>query len=89
VTRPDWIAVAGNDDRFVSHSGNVCLGGLDHPVDISAGRVVDKRIDAVPVGIGAMKNVRFGDRDGYIAVRVRVTVIFEMNCGLIELHGFL
>ena len=33
----DRIAVAGDDDRLVSHGGNVCIRGLDHPVDVSAG----------------------------------------------------
>src|SRR5215475_2656220 len=33
----DRIAVAGNDDRLVSHGRNVCVSGLDHPVDVSAG----------------------------------------------------
>ena len=36
-----------------------------------------------------MDNVRFGDRDGYIAVRVRGTVILEVKRGPIEVHDFL
>jgi hypothetical protein len=42
--------MAGDDDRFVSHRSNVYFGGLDHPVDVSAGRIVDERTDAVPAG---------------------------------------
>jgi hypothetical protein len=61
--------MAGDDDRFVSHRSNVYFGGLDHPVDVSAGRIVDERINAVPAGIAAMNNVRFRDRDGYEANR--------------------
>src|SRR6516162_1718274 len=33
----DRIAVARDDDRLVSHGGNVCISGLDHPVDVTAG----------------------------------------------------
>ena len=80
--------MAGDDDRFVSHRSNAYFGGLDDPVDVSAGRIVDERIDAVPVGIAAMDNVRFGDRDGYIAVRVRGTLIPEVKRGPIKVLDF-
>ena len=54
----DRIAVAGDDDRVVSHGGNVCISGLDHPVDVSAGRIVDEGVNAVPVSVASVKNIR-------------------------------
>src|SRR5262245_13371423 len=83
------LAMAGDDDRLVRYGGNIRLGRLDHPVDVSAGRVVDERIYAVPIGVAAMENIRFPDRDRQIAVGVRRTVIFEMKRRSIQLQCFL
>src|SRR5262249_61142090 len=44
----DRIAVAGDDDRLVSHGGNVCISGLDHPVAGSARLIVRSMITAPP-----------------------------------------
>src|SRR5258708_19691459 len=41
----DRIAMAGDDDRSVSHRSNVYFGGLAHPFDVSARRLVDQRIN--------------------------------------------
>jgi hypothetical protein len=45
---------------------------------------LDERIDPIPVRIAAMKNIGLRDGDGYIAVRVRWTVMFEMERGAIQ-----
>jgi len=47
--------VAGNDDRIVSHPGKIGFRGLDRPVDASARRIIDKRIDSVPKRVTVCK----------------------------------
>src|SRR5258708_26982901 len=76
--------MTGDHDCSISRGSEICLGGLDHPLDVSTGRVVDEWIDAGPIRIAGMKNIRFRDGDGYIAVRMRATVIFEGKRGAIE-----
>src|SRR5215468_1100368 len=60
-------AMAGDDDRLVRYGGNIRLGRLDHPVDVSASRVVDEWIDAIPARIPTMKNIGFREGDGDVA----------------------
>src|SRR5258708_24172848 len=76
--------MTGDHDCSISRGSEICLGGLDHPLDVSTGRVVDEWIDAVPIRIAGIKNIRVRDGDGYIAVRMRATVIFEGKRGAIE-----
>ena len=78
------LAMAGDHYRLVCYGSEVRLGGLDHPLDISTSRVIDERIDAVPVRIAAMENIRFGNIDGYIAVGMRGSVMFEGKCRAIQ-----
>src|SRR5436190_14977866 len=83
------LAMAGNDDRLVRYRGNIRLSRLDHPVDIPAGRVVDEGIDAIPIGIPAMKNIGFWEGDGDVAVRMRGPIVLQGKLGTVQVdrHG--
>jgi hypothetical protein len=61
--------------------------GLDHPVDVSAGRVVDEGIDAVPVGVASVKDIRLGESDRYVTVGVRRIVMFQSERGIVQLQS--
>jgi len=83
------LAMTGDHDCSAGRGREICLGSFEHPFDVSAGRVIDERIDAIPVRIASMKNIRVQDGDGYIAVRMRGTVIFEGKCGAIQVQSLL
>lgn len=76
--------MAGNYNGFAACRCEVFLGSLDQPINIPAGRVVDEGIDTVPVRISTMENVGFGDRYGYVAVRVRGTIMFQLKYGAVQ-----
>src|SRR5262245_39574181 len=80
------LAMAGHDDRLFRYGGNIRLGRLDHPVDVTAGRVVDEGIDAVPVRITAMKNVGFWEGDGDVAVRMRGPIVLQGKFGTVQVN---
>src|SRR6516162_6809505 len=80
--------MTGNHDCTVSRDSEICISCLDHSFDVPASRVVDKRINTVPVRVGNVKNIRLGERDRNIAVRMRRTVMLESEGGPIQLEGF-
>jgi hypothetical protein len=79
--------VAGNDDGLVADGGDVCFRCLDDSVDATSGRVIDEWVEAVPKRISAMQDVSLGERDRNVAVRVRRTVILQMQCGTAARSG--
>src|SRR5262245_282871 len=80
--------MTGNHDGAISRDSEICISSLDHSFDVPASRVVDKRIDTVPVRVANVKNIRLSERDRNIAVRMRRTVILESEGGPIQPEGF-
>jgi hypothetical protein len=39
----------GNDDGLAGRGAQICVSGADRAVDTATGRVIDERIDAVPI----------------------------------------
>src|SRR6516165_7811799 len=78
------LAMAGDDDRLVRYGGNIRLGRLDHPVDVSASRVVDEWIDAIPVRIPTMKNIGFWEGDGDVAIRMGRPIVLQSKLGTVQ-----
>ena len=83
----DWITVARNDNCRVGRGGQVVVGSPDHPVDVTAGRIVDEGIDAVPEGVAGVKDIRVrkGHRD--VAVGVGWPIVLQRELGAIDIHG--
>jgi hypothetical protein len=48
-----------NDDRVVRRRRKVSVGCRNHAVNAAAGRIIDERIDTVPIRVGHMRDVRF------------------------------
>src|SRR6516164_8833784 len=80
--------MTGNHDRLVSRDSEICISSLDHSFDVPASRVVDKRINTVPVSVGNVNNIRLSERDRNIAVRMCRTVILKSEGGPIQPEGF-
>jgi hypothetical protein len=57
----------------------------DHAVDAAARRIVDERIDTVPICVGRMQDIRFTKSDGNIAVSVSGAIIFQADGRAVKL----
>ena len=82
----DGLAVAGNDDRIVSHPGKIGFRGLDRPVDASARGIIDKWIDSVPKRVTGMQDVCLRERDRDVTVRVGRRIVFKFDRLSVELQ---
>ena len=82
----DGLAVAGNDDRIVSHPGKIGLRGLDRPVDASARGIIDERIDAVPKRVAGMQDVCLREHDRDVTVRVGRPIMLKFDRLSVELQ---
>ena len=85
----DGPAVSGNDDRVVCRRREIGVGRCNHPVDAAAGRIVNERIDTVPIGIANMHDVGLGKGCGNIAVGVRGPVVLQADRRAIQLETVL
>ena len=70
-------AVAGDEDGVLGAGGQVALGGADHAVDVSSGRVVDEGEGPVEPGVAAMEDVGVGEECGDIGIGVGWVVVGE------------
>ena len=77
--------MSGNDDCLVRRCRKVGVGSGDHSVDAAASRIVDERIDAIPIGIAGMQDVRLAKGHGDVAIGVRGRVTFQSDGGAVEL----
>jgi hypothetical protein len=66
--------MARDHDGVVARGGEIFFCGLDHPADTSTGRIIDKWVDDIPVGVADVKYIGLSEGDGYIAIRVRGTI---------------
>src|SRR6516162_6999676 len=81
----DGTTMSRNDDCLVRRCRKVGIGSGDHSVDAATGRIVDERIDAIPIGIAGVQDVRLAKGDGYVAIGVRGRVTFQSDGGAVEL----
>ena len=66
---------------------DIPFGSGDHSLDVPASRVIDERIDAVPVCIPAMYNIRLAEGDGYVGVCMCGTVKFQRERRAVQGQG--
>ena len=66
-----------DDKRLVCRCREIGVGRRDHSVNAAAGRIVDEWIDAVPVSVGNMNDVRFGKGDRDVAVGMGRSIVFQ------------
>ena len=78
-------SVTWNDDCLICRYREVGVGRCNHAVDAAARRIVDERIDAVPIGIAGMQDVRLAKGDGDVAIGMRGSVTFQADVGAVEL----
>src|SRR6516225_75836 len=81
----DGTTVSRNDDCLVRRCRKVGGGSGDHSVDAAASRIVDERVDAIPIGIAGMQDVRLAKGRGNVAIGVRGRVRFQSDGGAVEL----
>ena len=68
-----------NDDGLVRRRREVGVGRGDHAVNAAAGRMVDERIDPVPVCVADMHDVGLTKRDGDVAIGMGRTIILQRD----------
>ena len=79
--------MAGDDDGFVGHCCDVCLGGADLAVDAASGAVVDEGVVAVPEGVSGVENVGLGEIHGDVGVGVGGLVVLQLECGVVGVES--
>lgn len=70
-------SVSGDNNCLVVCIRQDRFNRADRAIDASTGRVVDERIDAVPVDVAGMQHIRFRESDGNVTVGVRVRMVLE------------
>src|SRR5262249_12888560 len=84
-----WFAMPRDDDRLVRCCSEIGLRRPNHSFDASTGRIVDERINAVPVSITGVKNIRLTERGRYITVGTGWLIMFQRDCCAIQLQSLL
>ena len=79
--------VARDDDGHVGRGRELASAARIDAVDAAAGRIVDERIDAVPVGVAGVQDVGFGELHGDVAVGVGGAIVLQRQRGAVQLRS--
>src|ERR1700730_902861 len=81
--------VPRNNEGLVRDEGEICLGGRDHAVNVSASRIIDEWVVSVPPSVSGEEDISFSEISRDIAIGVSGIVMFKRDCCAVKMKRLL
>ena len=78
-------AVSRNNDGLVCHRRDICFRCFDHPVNVSAGRIIDERVMSVPPRVAGVQDISFNKISRDIAIGMSWAIMFKRDGDAIKM----